>query len=208
MKLTGFTDNVKKDFIAFVNSKRKGLDIYSNFTGDNFLIEVFRYEEYYPEKGTLITNVDPNFDPSTKKMGKEISAAELNLSSIIKKEKQIKERRIFPIAKILKIGDSVSEDYKNYKVGDIVRISDSLLKAKQNPAWEEWYEKTNGGEARGIEAIQPPRFIYNFELFALNNSLKENPFSPADAVSVEDMFTYYVSSNYIKCKMDCKSLIG
>lgn len=213
MTYKGLTEPVRKELGKFVKAKRSGINLYSDFAGDCFLIEIFKHEEFNEEKSGLITNVDPTVDLSTSKVGKSISAQELavmqdSAAKLIKKGKTLKERRVFAIGKILAIGNNVSPDYKNYKVGDIVRISDSLLKPKQNPAWEEWAKETNMGQAKGIESVQPPRFVYGFEIFASNNSFKENPFAHVDEITPEDLFTYYIGTSYVKCKMDVSKLVA
>lgn len=209
MEYKGLTDNVKKELIKFSKAKRQGISAYSEFAGDCFLVEVFKYEEFYEAKSKLITNVDPTIDLSVNKTGKQISAQELALNTdhFVKKGPQLKERRLFPIVKILAIGNKVPTEYEKYKVGDIVRISDSLLKPKSNPNWEAWFQETNGGQAKGIESVQPPRHVYGFETFALNNHFKENPFCHADEISNEDMFTYYIGCSYVKCKMDLTEIL-
>ena len=212
MEFKGLSEKTKKALKEFSKAKREGLDIYSDFAGDCFLVEVFKYEEYYEEKSTLITNVDTSVNLSTANVGKSISAADLALAQtnsdrLVKKGPQLKERRLFPICKILAVGNSVPKEYEKYKVGDVVRISDSLLKPKLNPDWQEWHEKTNGGQAKGIEAVQPPRFVYGFEIFSNNNHFKENPFAHVEEISNEDLFTYYIGSSYIKCKMDVAKIV-
>lgn len=214
MTYKGLTEPVRKELGKFVKAKRSGINLYSDFAGDCFLIEIFKHEEFNEEKSGLITNVDPTVDLSTSKVGKSISAQELavmqdSAAKLIKKGKTLKERRVFPIGKIVAIGNKVAPEYANYKVGDIVRISDSLLKPKQNPEWEAWYKETNGGQAKGIEAgPAPQRYVYGFEIFASNNSFKENPFAHVDEITPEDLFTYYIGTSYVKCKMDVSKLIA
>ena len=213
MEYKGLTTNIKKALKDFTKAKREGIDSYSDFAGDCFLVEIFKHEEYFEEKSELITNIDPNIDLSTSKIGKAISASDLALMQkdsdrLVKKGKQLKERRLFPIAKILAVGNNLPKEYSSYKVGDIVRISDSLLKPKQNPEWEAWYKETNGGQAKGIESVQPQRYVYGFEIFSSNNHFKLNPFASAEDISTEDLFTYYIGSSYVKCKMDVSKLIA
>lgn len=212
MEYKGLSPNVKKALKEFASAKREGISAYSDFAGDCFLVEVFKYEEYYEAKSELITNVDPSMDLSTAKVGKSISAADLalmqsNSDKLLKKGPQLKERRLFPICKILAIGNNIPKEYESYKVGDIVRISDSLLKPKENPAWQEWFKETNGGQAKGIESVQPQRFVYGFEIFSANNQFKENPFAHVEEITSEDMFTYYIGSSYVKCKMDISKIV-
>lgn len=74
------------------------------------------------------------------------------------------EWTFFPIARVLKIGDS-SADFNplGIKNGDIVRLTDSLSYRAENPVYKEFISKHPYPNAIGLIQVTPTpqRFIYN-----------------------------------------------
>ena len=79
-------------------------------------------------------------------------------------------RRLYPIGKIIAIGDDCKSSVKSYNVGDIVEVSDRIMGTETNPEFERWVREKNNNEVGGIVGIDgaPPMVIKTADLYMEN----------------------------------------
>jgi hypothetical protein len=101
--------------------------------------------------------------------------------------------RLFPIAKILSVGN-LTANYSHLKPGDIVYVDDYITDAKVNEDWVDWSLKTKDDPEYGRKIPEPPLMIgviskweqyrYNLDKFG-------------GRPHVKDSFTYLVPESFI-----------
>lgn len=102
---------------------------------------------------------------------------------------------IFPFAKVIKLGTSVSPDYQDLKPGDIVHLSDDLTKVQINPEWIAWKQMQDQRPKPEVMAMSEPQpFVGNItrlrEYVFLADKFNKEP-------EVADMFTYAAPQNFV-----------
>jgi len=90
--------------------------------------------------------------------------------------------------------------------GDIVALSDNLISIRDNPEFLQYLIETNGEASRGIEAARPSATVNSFIAYRqqygfLGDKVKD------EGVDPDDFFTFLFPSNFIKAKVNPKTLL-
>lgn len=179
------TEEVKKAFQEWKddNSAVEAASKYE-FVGSKVLIRLFYF--------------DPPKKDSSLIIGGDAATGLIGIQSDKAKDVEVRSGfKLFPIAKILAVGNGVTGEYSKLKPGDIAVVMDDIKGTHLNPKWLDYMEKGGPNARPKITSAPPPQFIGNLaqwarDIFALDKFKAK--------YDTEDMMTFLLPQNFILSK--------
>lgn len=179
------TEEVKKAFEEWTQDT-SGIEEAKryDFIGSKLLLRLFFYDPPKKEKSLII--------------GGEATQSILGSAADNIKGKEISAKfQIFPIAKVLAVGKSVTGEFENLKPGDLVTVMDDIKGTHLNPAWIDFMQEGGKDRRPKITSVEPPQFIGNIsqwkrDIFMLDK-FKERP-------DIDDAFTFLLPQTFVLSK--------